>query len=131
MNNPSLADDYRRRARGRRAVVELLINNGLFADAVREAQEAAELALKSLIREAGHPVPFTHEVSKALRAINDDLPKNVSEQLDRLCEISKNLRRDRELAFYGSEDITPSEFYELHHAKTALSQLDEVLAVLP
>lgn len=130
MNNPRLADDYKKRARGRRAVVELLINKGLFADAVREAQEAAELGLKGVIRAAGHPVPFTHEVSEALRAINSDLPRIVQERLERLCEISKDLRRDRELSFYGSEDITPSDFYESKDATAALSKLDEVLAVL-
>lgn len=26
--------------------------------------------------------------------------------------MSKELRRDRELAFYGAEDLTPSTFYE-------------------
>lgn len=131
MNNPNLAQDYRKRARGRRAVVELLIRNQLFADAVREAQEACELALKSLIREAGHSVPFTHEVSQCLKAIQTDLPPEVVRKLDRLCTISKDLRRDRELSFYGSEDITPSDFYEVGHAEEALRKLDEVLAVLP
>ena len=30
-----------------------------------------------------------------------------------------NLRRDRELAFNGSEDLTPSEFYRREHAEAA------------
>jgi HEPN domain-containing protein len=130
VNNPHLADDYKKRARGRRAVVELLISKQLYADAVREAQEAAELALKSLIRRAGHAVPFTHEVSACLKAIRDDLPQAVQGKLERLCEISKDLRRDRELSFYGSEDITPSEFYEEKDAVGALQKLDEILAAL-
>ena len=33
--------------------------------------------------------------------------------------ISKNLRRDRELSFYGSEDLTPLEFYSKGDAKKA------------
>ena len=37
-------------------------------------------------------------------------------------KISRSLRRDRELAFYGSEDLTPSEFYKEEDAATALSQ---------
>lgn len=31
--------------------------------------------------------------------------------VERLAAISKDLRRDRELAFYGTEDLTPSSFY--------------------
>ncbi len=41
------------------------------------------------------------------------------------------MRRDREIAFYESEDITPSEFYAESDAKTAIEMLDEVLAALP
>lgn len=130
MNNPNLAADYRRRAIGRRKAVAFLIQEGLFADAVRESQEAAELALKSLIREAGHAVPMVHEVSGKLREIAADLPGPARAVLERLCEISKSLRRDRELAFYGSEDITPSEFYVREDAERALALLDEVLAVV-
>jgi HEPN domain-containing protein len=120
VNNPNLAEDYRRRAIGRRKAVALLIGEGLYADAVRESQEAAELALKSLIRQAGHPVPMVHEVSGKLQEIHADLTAAAAGRLDRLCEISKVLRRDRELAFYGSEDITPSEFYVREDAERVL-----------
>jgi HEPN domain-containing protein len=131
MNNPNLGRDYRIRARGRKVAIDALFNAALYADVVRECQEAAELALKSIIREAGHSVPMTHEVSQKLREIRQDLPPGVQNQLDRLCDISKTMRRDRELSFYGSEDLTPSEFYTLKDAETAMAMLDEVLAVLP
>lgn len=131
MTNPKLARDYRTRARGRRKAIETLFNEGMYADVVRESQEACELALKSLIREAGHSVPMLHDVSQKLLEIRQDLPAPVQSKLKRLSEISKNFRRDRELAFYGSEDVTPSEFYEESHAKEAMAQLDEVLALLP
>lgn len=131
MTNKTLGKDYRDRARGRRKAILTLLNERLFADVVRECQEAAELALKSIIREAGHSVPMTHEVSGKLREIQQDLPALVQSRLERLCEISKSLRRDRELAFYGSEDITPTEFYDENAARKALAELDEVLAVLP
>jgi HEPN domain-containing protein len=111
--------------------IEVLFKNGLHADVVRECQEACELALKSLIRDAGHSVPMLHDVSAKLREIREDLSEGVKSRLDRLCEISKQLRRDREMAFYGSEDITPSDFFDEKDARSALAQLDEVLAVLP
>jgi len=130
LTNIKLVKDYRLRARGRRKAVQALFEEKLYADVVRECQEASELALKSLIREAGHSVPMTHEVSGKLMEIKSDLPEIVLPHLKRLCEISKNLRRDRELAFYGSEDVTPSEFYEESHALQAILDLDEALAVI-
>lgn len=102
MNNQNLAQDYRIRARGRRKAILTLIEEGLYADAVRESQEAAELALKSIIRDAGHSAPHSHEVSQTLQSIKVDLSTEVQSVLDRLCEISRSLRRDQELAFYGS-----------------------------
>jgi HEPN domain-containing protein len=130
LTNKKLVRDYRLRAKGRRKAVQALFNEKLYADVVRECQEAAELALKSIVRGAGHIVPMTHEISGKLMEIKADLPPPVLPFLKRLCEISKNLRRDRELAFYGSEDVTPSEFYEESHALQAIKELDEVLAVI-
>ena len=90
MNNPNLAADYRLRARGRRRVLDELMKEQLFADVVLESQEACELALKSIIREAGHAVPMTHDVSAKLREIAADLPIDVQAKLERICEISSN-----------------------------------------
>lgn len=131
MTNSKLAQDYRFRARGRRRAIDILLQEGLYADVVRECQEAVELALKSWIRDSGHSVPLVHDVSQKLREIEGDLPVTLRPHLPRLCEISKSLRRDRELSFYGSEDITPSEFYEKKDAETAIAQLDEIIALLP
>ena len=120
-----------RRAHGRYKAIETLLGEKLYADVVRECQEACELALKGLIRVSGHSVPHTHEVSQKLIEIKADLPSNVQGQLDLLTRISKSLRRDRELSFCGSEDITPSDFYEESHALEAMRQLREVLALVP
>jgi hypothetical protein len=43
----------------------------------------------------------------------------VAPRLDQLAEISRTLRRDRDLAFYGAEDFTPSAFYKRADAETA------------
>ena len=56
----------------------------------------------------------------------DRLPSQINDQLGELMRISKNLRRDRELAFYGSEDLTPSEFYTGDDAAAALAQARQV-----
>lgn len=131
MTNQKLAKDYRTRARGRRKAIETLYDEGLFADVVRKCQEACELALKSVIRDAGHSVPMTHDVSAKLLEIQDDLSPHIAKNIKRMAEISKELRRDRETAFYGSEDITPSEFFNKNDANKAMGLLDEVLAAIP
>lgn len=130
MTNPKLGADYKKRAKGRLVAIEALFRSDLFADVVRECQEACELGLKGIIRDAGHAVPMTHDVSDQLKSIQDDLPSAIRKKLALLCEISRELRRDRELAFYGSEDITPSDFYRKEDAEKAIAQLKEVLALL-
>lgn len=130
MTNSKLALDYIRRAKGRRLAIETLFQNKLYADVVRECQEACELALKGIIRQAGHVVPMVHDVSEKLKEIRADLSPQVEAKLDRLCSISKQLRRDREIAFYGSEDITPSDFYTEEDAQDAVKKLDEVLSLV-
>jgi hypothetical protein len=49
---------------------------------------------------------------------------------DYLIMVSRSLRRDRELSFYGSEDLTPSEFYRKSDADLAKSQAAQVLAIV-
>ncbi len=50
--------------------------------------------------------------------MTSSLPKDL--KIERLAEISKELRRDREISFYGSEDLTPSDFYDKKDASKAL-----------
>ena len=111
MQNEALASDYVRRAAVRLDAVDLLYGAQSWADAVRESQEVVELALKGLLRGCGIDPPRVHDVSGALMAERDRLPAGLQEQVDRLAAISRDLRRDRELAFYGAEDLVPSEFY--------------------
>ena len=111
MRNPALAKDYVTRATVRLDAVDLLYRAESWADVVRESQEAVELALKGLLRDCGIDPPRVHDVSGALLAERNRLPADVQERVDRLAAISRDLRRDRELAFYGAEDLVPSEFY--------------------
>jgi hypothetical protein len=56
------------------------------------------------------------------------LPPGIRPRVEELARISRFLRRDRELAFYGSEDLTPSEFYTREDAATALGYAQLVYA---
>lgn len=127
MHNDSLAADYLRRARHRREATKVLMDLRSWADVVRESQEIVEIALKSLLRSCRVEVPRIHDVSAVLEANRDLLPATIQPRLVELCEISRSLRRDRELAFYGSEDLTPSEFYTQADAETAFAHASLVV----
>lgn len=118
MRNLELVDDYLRRGRSRLRAIEVLLAEESWADVVRESQEVVEIALKALLRFARVDVPRIHDVSPVLDANRGRLP-SVAAELDRLISISRRLRRDRELAFYGSEDLTPSQFYRRADAQEA------------
>jgi len=107
MQNRPLAEDYVRRARVRVRALDVLFEAESWADVVRESQEIVELALKGLLRSVGVDPPRIHDVADVLTAERQRLPDELSGDLDRLAEASRRLRRDRELAFYGAEDLTP------------------------
>lgn len=122
MQNRSLAGDYIKRASHRLAAVDVLYDRESWADVVRESQEIVELALKALLRTALIEVPRIHDVSQILLDQKERFNPTIQKHLERFGEISRSLRRDRELAFYGSEDLTPSDFYTIKDATEAREQ---------
>ena len=130
MRNPELARDYVHRADARLRALEVLFEGESWADVVRESQEIVELALKGLLRACGVDPPRMHDVSDALLAEQDRLPAPVREALGTLVQISRELRRDRELAFYGAEDLTPSSFYRENDAVIARDSARDVVALV-
>jgi hypothetical protein len=65
--------------------------------------------------------PRIHDVSDVLEAEAHRLPESIAGELGTLTRISRDLRRDRELAFYGAEDLTPSGFYTRDDGERARS----------
>ena len=129
MKNEDLAKDYLLRARGRLKAVDTLYGEKLWADVVRESQEVVELALKGLLRHHQVEVPRVHDVSEVLDQNRSIFAPPVQAALDELIDISQDLRRDRELAFYGSEDVTPHSFYKEKHAANARRQAGKVVGI--
>lgn len=119
MRNRDLALDYVRRATVRLVALDVLFDGSSWADVVRESQEVVELALKGLLRAHGIEAGRVHDVSNILLAERARLPEGIQAELEGLARISKQLRRDRELAFYGTEDLTPSSFYTPEDAAEA------------
>jgi len=98
-------------------------DDGAWSLAVRRSQEVVELALKGLLRFLGLEVPKVHDVSGFLRRYRDRLPPPVADNLDRITRISRTLREEREISFYGDEDagFTPDELYTEDDAEKAIS----------
>jgi HEPN domain-containing protein len=119
MRNQGLAADHVRRADARLRALDVLFEAESWADVVRESQEVVELALKGLVRSVGVDPPRIHDMADVLLAERDRLPAALAGEVGRLAEASRHLRRDRELAFYGAEDLTPSEFYKRRDAEQA------------
>ena len=119
MRNLDLAKDYIVRAEIRLRALDVLFEAESWADVVRESQEVVELALKGLLRVCGVDPPRIHDVSEVLLEEKSRLPEALVEEVDTLANISRSLRRDRELAFYGAEDLTPTGFYSAADGENA------------
>jgi len=128
MKNRSLTRDYVLRATIRLEALKVLFDKGGYADVVREAQEIVELTSKALIRHLGAEPARVHDVSSQLAEIRDRLQAEYLAQLDNLIANSRELRRDRELAFYGTEDLTPSEFYSKDDAQRAFNHASHAVS---
>jgi hypothetical protein len=130
VHNRSLAADYVRRAGARVRALDVLFDAESWADVVRESQEVVELALKGLLRASGVEPPRIHDVSDVLLAERERLPEALRPNLAPLAQASRELRRDRELAFYGAEDLTPSSFYSRADATRARDAARSVVAAV-
>lgn len=119
MRNFDLVKDYLIRSSNRLAALDVLFEKKSWPDVVRESQEVVELTLKALLKSCFIDVPSIHDVSQILLLEKEKLPSAIQENLSKIMNISKDLRRDRELSFYGSEDLTPLEFYSKDDAQKA------------
>jgi hypothetical protein len=68
--------------------------------------------------------------SALLLAEQARLPVALHAKLPRLAAISRDLRRDRELAFNGAEDLTPGSFYTRDDADRAKQGASETVTLV-
>ncbi len=97
---------------------------------VRRCQEVVELALKAALLWAGVEAPRAHDVGPVLKRHGDRFPEPFQRQIARLASISRALRAEREISFYGDEQsgVLPEELYTSEDAQDALLKAQEVLA---
>jgi hypothetical protein len=138
VTSESLARSYLFKARARLRALAVLLEERDHSDVVREAQELVELALKGMLRAVGIEPPKFHDVGGLLLEHRAKFVPEVAGRLDRAAEISRRLRRERELAFYGDIDFVPTEQYAAADAQRAhddaawiLTLAEEVIGRLP
>jgi hypothetical protein len=121
MTNWDLARSYIWKAETRIDALEALNKRSNFSDVVREAQETVELALKGMLRAIGVEPPKHHDVGGLILEHRNRFEDDVAKGLKRAAEISKRLRKERELAFYGDVDFIPTEEYTADDAGRAIN----------
>ncbi len=123
MTNADMARSYLRQAREILGEAERHHVTQIWHLAVRRCQEAVELALKGLLRASGIEVPHVHDVGIFLVEHRERLPVAVTPHLERLVSVSRRLRREREVSFYGDEETgAPAErLYAAPDAEAALA----------
>jgi HEPN domain-containing protein len=125
-----LSEDYLKRAIIRYEVLNEYLKREGYAEVVREAQETVELLLKAVLLDMGLIVPTMHDVSIILDKNKDFLKEPFLSNSDKIRTISKTLRKEREVSFYGAEDFLPSEEYAQSDAIRAIEDVKFVLDIV-
>lgn len=125
-----LSEDYLKRAIIRYEVLNEYLKREGYAEVVREAQETVELLLKAVLLDMGLIVPTMHDVSIILDINKDFLKEPFLSNSDKIRTISKTLRKEREVSFYGAEDFLPSEEYAQSDAIRAIEDVKFVLDIV-
>lgn len=119
MTNSSLARSYLIKAVKRLRILSVLLEEEAYSDVVREAQEIVELASKGMLRQVGVEPPKWHDVGYLIVEHRSRFPSSVCPDVEKLAEISKWLRKEREFSFYGDIDFIPTEEYSREDALRA------------
>lgn len=127
MTNVTLAQSYLLKAEVRLKILPILLQEKAFSDVVREAQEAVELALKGMLRQIGIEPPKVHDVGYLLIEYESMFPESVRQDIEKLRDISRWLRKEREFAFYGEVDFIPSLEYKREDAERAIQDANFVV----
>ncbi len=133
MTNSDLAKDYIIRAGHRLKALEVLYTEKSYPDVIREAQEIVELTLKGYLRSLKIDPPKWHDVSSILVENKSRLHSEVINQLTQITELSVFLRKERENAFYGDDDLIPLSSYSEADAldiKNKTNNLHNLIKVL-
>lgn len=124
LTNNDLFRDYFIRVRNRIQYIHTLYNLASFPDVICETQEAFELLLRGYLRLHKIDPPKWHDVGSILVNNQNLLGIEINKNIDKIVFFSKYLRRERDNAFYGDDDLIPLATYTEEEAKSCLSKLE-------
>jgi hypothetical protein len=129
MNTKNLAESYLKKASDRLDILDLLFKKEAYSDVIRESQEVVELSLKGMLRFIGVEPPKIHDVGGLLLEHRDKFPIDIAEHFEKMAAISKQLRKERELAFYGDIDFIPTEEYSEDDAEKTIADTKFIVKI--
>lgn len=129
MTTGDLAKSYLIKSEKRFKILQVLFAEEDYSDVIREAQEIVELSLKGMLRAVGIEPPKLHDVGALLIEHRDRFKSISLKDLKKAANISKALRKERELSFYGDIDFIPTEEYTIKDAQKAISNTEFVLKI--
>lgn len=131
MTSAEMARSYLRQARRIFAEAERHHRDHGWHLAVRRCQETVELALKAVLRASGIEVPHVHDVGIFLVEHVERFPETLTKHLDRVVSISRRLREEREISFYGDDELgaPPERLYTAHDGEEALGDARFILSL--
>ncbi|MGB9749829.1 MAG: HEPN domain-containing protein [Caldisericia bacterium] len=127
--NIDLAKSYFLKSKKRLKALKILFEEQDFSDVIREAQEIVELSIKGMLMYKGIDVPKKHDVSDLLIEYIDLYDTEISKNFEKIREISKYLRKEREFSFYGDIDFIPTNEYNEEDARKALEDAFLVVSI--
>ncbi len=129
MKNNEMAQAMLERAEVVLHEARYLFQKGHWNLVIRRCQESVELALKAALLWAGVEVPRVHDVGPLLKREAQRFPLPFRDRIFELASISRALRAERELSFYGDEatGIPAEELYTRNDAQLKLTET--VLAI--
>ena len=132
MKNTSMARSYIRKALERLKHAEEALEEDNYPYVIRQCQEAVELLLKAALRLVGVEPPKIHDVGPILRREAQRFPQWFQQHIPKLARISRKLRREREPAMYGDEELglPPEELYDKEDALEALRWAKETADIV-
>jgi HEPN domain-containing protein len=121
-----LARDYYQRANYRIQALSFFYEVGDYADVVRMCQEIIELLIKACLIIKGINYGKTHDPGGQIAENRERFPELSDQEITLIEDISFEIRKDRELAFYGAVDIIPLEYYKRKNADKAIAYVNQI-----
>ena len=130
MTNQEMAQSYLLTAEYSLKQARMAWSDEMWHLAIRRCQEGVEMALKAVLRLVGIEVPKVHDVGLFLRKHKQVFPAWFQAEVDRLAHISRGLRKDREVSFYGDEQLAlpPEAVFSKMDADEALEEAGSVVS---